>query len=76
MKKGMSTKFPTALLVIEVSETLRSLGATADLKWIRREENQRADGLTNQDCHAFEMENRIRVTAENCKWVVLEELLP
>ena len=43
LKKGMSTKFPIALLVIEVSETLRSLNATADLKWIRREENQRAD---------------------------------
>ena len=76
LKKGMSTKFPIALLVIEVSETLRCLGATADLKWIRRDENQRADDLTNQDYHAFEMSKRIRVTKENCRWVVLGELLP
>ena len=76
LKKGMSTKFPIALLVIEVSETLRSLGATADLKWVRRDENQRADDLTNQDYHAFDEKKRIRVTPDNCKWMVLGELLP
>eukprot|EP00435_Cladocopium_sp_Y103_P063578 s369_g25.t1 len=76
LKKGMSTKFPIALLVIEVSETLRELEATADLRWIRRDENQRADDLTNQDYHAFDLKRRVRVTEENCKWVVLDELLP
>eukprot|EP00435_Cladocopium_sp_Y103_P030315 s433_g7.t1 len=76
LKKGMSTKFPIALLVIEVSETLRSLETTADLRWIKREDNQRADDLTNQDYHAFDLGKRIRVTEENCKWVVLGELLP
>ena len=76
MKKGMSTKFSIALLVIEVNETLRSLNATADLKWIRREENQRADDLTNQDYRAFDETKRVRVTPENCKWTVLDELLP
>eukprot|EP00438_Fugacium_kawagutii_P016063 Skav228711 [mRNA] locus=scaffold928:5979:6920:- [translate_table: standard] len=38
LKKGMSTKFPITLLVIEASETLRRLDTSADLTWVRRDE--------------------------------------
>ena len=76
LKKGLSTKFPITLLVIEASETLRKKGATADLKWIRRDDNQKADDLTNENFKAFEEKKRIKVTKENCKWEVLGELLP
>lgn len=76
LKKGMSTEFPITLLVIEVSETLRRVGATADLKWIKRENNQRADDLTNEEFGAFNEELRRRVTPDNCKWEVLGDLLP
>lgn len=76
LKKGMSTKFPIALLVIEVGETLRKRSATADLKWVRRDDNQRADDLTNEEFKEFCEERRVRVTRENCKWEVLDELLP
>ena len=76
LNKGMSTKFPITLLVIESSETLRKKGATADLRWIRREDNQRADDLTNEEFVAFESWRRRRIAEENCKWEVLGELLP
>lgn len=76
LNKGMSTKFPITLLVIESSETLRKKGATADLRWIRREDNQRADDLTNEEFVAFESWRRRRIAEENCKWEVVGELLP
>ena len=76
LKKGMSTKFPITLLVIEVSETLKKRGATADLKWIKREENQEADDLTNEDFGKFSETLRRRITKETCPWEVLDELLP
>ena len=59
-----------------MSETLRRVGATADLKWIKRENNQRADDLTNEEFGAFNEELRRRVTPDNCKWEVLGDLLP
>eukprot|EP00438_Fugacium_kawagutii_P016035 Skav225114 [mRNA] locus=scaffold1459:76340:77299:+ [translate_table: standard] len=76
LKKGMSTKFPITLLVIEMGETLRLSDATADLIWVRRDENQEADDLTNEEFKKFAMEKRILVTEENCRWVVLDKLLP
>eukprot|EP00438_Fugacium_kawagutii_P035385 Skav201844 [mRNA] locus=scaffold484:280511:282334:- [translate_table: standard] len=76
LQKGMTTKFPIALLVIEMSETLRSEEATAGLTWIRREDNQKADDLTNMEFKHFSEERRIRVTEEKCEWLVLKDLLP
>ena len=60
LKKGMSTKYPITLLVIEVAETLRSTNSGADLIWVRREENQLADDLTNEEFSRFDLKNRIR----------------
>lgn len=76
LKKGMSTKFPITLLVIEMGETLRQRDSSADLIWIRRDENQAADDLTNEEYGKFNMDNRVRVTKENCGWLVLDKLLP
>lgn len=76
LQKGMTTKFPIVLLVIEMSETLRSEDAMASLTWIRREENQLADDLTNNKFDSFSEEKRKKVTEANCKWLVLGELLP
>ena len=71
----MSTKFPITLLLIEVCETLRESGTMATLHWVRRDDNQLADDLSNEEFGKFELERRIRVTKENCKWKVLDELL-
>lgn len=76
VQRGMTTKFPLVLLVIEMSETLRSEDATAGLTWIKREENQLADDLTNEEFGKFDEKKRVIVTEEKCKWVVLGELLP
>eukprot|EP00438_Fugacium_kawagutii_P006593 Skav203067 [mRNA] locus=scaffold4669:169860:170702:- [translate_table: standard] len=76
LKKGMSTKFPITLLVIEASETLRRLDTSADLTWVRRDDNQEADDLTNEKFDRFSEDLRVRVTKENCKWIAMDDLLP
>ena len=75
LKRGLSTKFPLTLLLIEVCETLRETGSTASLQWVRRDENQLADDLTNEEFGKFNMDLRVRVTEDNCRWLVLDELL-
>ena len=62
--------------MIEVAETLRATDSGAELIWVRREDNQLADDLTNEEFAKFDSLRRIRVTRDNCKWVVLDKLLP
>ena len=40
LRKGLSTKYPVTLLVIEVAETLRRYDAYATLTWVRRDGNE------------------------------------
>ena len=75
LKKGMSTKYPLTLLLIEICETLREKEMTASLHWVRRDENQLADDLTNEEFGKFDEEKRVRVTKQNCEWKVLGGLL-
>ena len=76
VKKGMSTKYPITLLIIELNEVLRQGGVTASLVWVRRDENQLADDLTTEEFGKFDASKRIQVNEENLRWLVLEELLP
>ena len=47
-----------------MSETLKKRGSTADLKWIRREDSQTADDLTNEDFSRFSCNLRMRITED------------
>ena len=47
ISKCMSTKYPLTLLVMEISETLRTRDCELLLEWIRRDKNQLPDDLTN-----------------------------
>lgn len=58
LKKGLSTKYPITLLVIEVAETLRRLDTFATLTWVSRDGNVLADALTNEDYSAFDLQRR------------------
>ena len=74
LKKGMSTKYPLALLVIEACELMRNRDGMATLTWIRRDENQHADDLTNNELGNFSDEKRRRPWDDGSKWLVLDEL--
>ena len=73
--KGMSTKFPLAALLIELSEQLRVRALDLRLSWVRRDENVEADAITNQDFGRFSEERRIKVNYPEVKWQVLHEIL-
>eukprot|EP00438_Fugacium_kawagutii_P006907 Skav221031 [mRNA] locus=scaffold576:209066:211813:- [translate_table: standard] len=75
LRKGLSTKFPITLMVIEVSEMLRKEGAHATLTWVRRDENEAADDLTNEVFTKFKAENRVEIKSENVEWVVMDQLM-
>lgn len=75
LRKGLSTKFPVTLLVIEVAETLRRYDAFATLTWVRRDGNVLADALTNEDFSSFEPQKRENVEEEKLQWFVMDKRL-
>ena len=48
MKKAMTTKFPSSLVLLELAEELAAKKCDLNLTWIRRDLNQLADDLTNE----------------------------
>ena len=72
--KGMSTKYPITILLMELSEELREKDLDMDLEWVRREENVIADDLSNGRCEAFREENRVHFVVEEGTWKVLSRL--
>ena len=75
LKKGLSTKFPITLMVMEVSEMLQGSTAVAKLTWVKRDENQAADDLTNENFEKFDMGKRIELPGGKVEWKVLDELM-
>ena len=75
LKKGLSTKFPITLMVMEVSEMLQESLAVARLTWVRRDENQAADDLTNENFEKFSMEKRMELPGGKVNWIVLDDLM-
>jgi hypothetical protein len=75
VQKMLSTKFPLTVLLIELSEQLRACSIELHLQWVRREENQEADDLTNENFTKFSEQNRITVPIADLKWAVLPRLM-
>ena len=75
ISKMMSTKYPLALLAMELSETLRARSCELNLHWIPRDRNQLADDLTNEKFDAFPSNLRRRFLGGNEQWIILEEMV-
>jgi hypothetical protein len=73
-QKLLSTKFQLTILLMELSEQLRTRNAALSLRWIPREQNQAADDLTNDCFDKFTASNRIPVVQEDLKFLVLESI--
>ena len=71
----MSTKYPLALLVMELSETLRARSCEPSLRWIPRDRNQLADDLTNEKFDAVPSNLRRRFLGGDEQWIILEEMV-
>lgn len=75
MLKLMSTKWPLATLLIELSEQLRSRQLDLNLAWLPRLQNQEADDITNQNFEKFDASRRVRFEWEKIQWLVLDDLM-
>jgi hypothetical protein len=74
--KGMTTKFPSYLVLLEYTEQLRRRGWSMDLEWVPRDLNELADSLTNEDWSRFDIEKRVDRPLEDFTWYVLPKLYP
>ena len=70
----MTTKFPSTLVLMELAEELSAKNCELQLQWIRRDLNQLADDLTNENFASFEPNFRIDLK-EALEWRVLGRLL-
>ena len=74
-QKLMSTKWPVAPVLMELSEQMRRRRLELNLRWIPRGDNDLADAITNEDFSRFSQEKRIPVDAAGLKWLFLPEAL-
>ena len=75
MKKAMTTKYPSMLVLMEIAEELAQKNCELQLQWIRRDINQLADDLTNEEFKGFDSDQRIDLRAEDFQWRILDRLL-
>ena len=73
--KMLSTKFPLTTLLIELSEQLRAKSLELHLQWVKRDDNQEADDLTNEEFSRFSIKNRTHVDVSKLNWLVLPSLM-
>ena len=73
----MTTKYPPMLMLMEMAmaEELSHKNCELQLQWIRRDINQLADDLTNEEFKEFDSDLRIELRGENFKWRILDRLL-
>ena len=59
VKKAMTTKYPSSLVLLQLAEELAAKRCDLSLTWIRRDLNQLADDLTNEKFDSFDPEFRV-----------------
>ena len=64
LRKAMTTKFPSTLILMELAEELSAKNCDFQLQWIRRDLNQLADDLTNESFAGFDPNFRIDLKGE------------
>ena len=74
LRKAMTTKFPSTLILMELAEELSAKNCELQLQWIRRDLNQLADDLTNENFASFDPNFRVNLEGEALEWRVLGRL--
>ena len=77
VSRMMTTKWPLAAILMEVTIQVRSRQLDVALDWIPRLQNAEADAITNEDYRDFDTERRIETSVEAAaaKFVLLPRLL-
>ena len=71
----MSTKWPLAPMIMELSKQRQSRNLELHLSWQRRTCNTEADFPTNGDSSAFQIQNQVLFDFPNIPWLGLTEAL-
>ena len=72
--KLMTSKFPSVVVLAELSEQLRAQQTELSLEWVPRDQNEEADELTNEIFQRFDMNRRISVDPLAMKWLIMDQL--
>ena len=75
LDKLMTTKYPLAVVLMELACQLGRRRAALHARWIPRLQNEEADALTNEEFHHFDAKLRIPVNLGDLGFVVMDELL-
>ena len=75
LKRGMSTKYPLTLLLMELAEEMREKDLRIDLEWLSRDHNTEADDLSNGNCQDFDEKLRVNIDPEKIDWKVFKEVM-
>ena len=70
LKKFMTSKFPSTLILMELAEELTAKRCELKLHWLRRDENQLADDLTNEKFDSF----GVPLKGPEIQWRILDKL--
>ena len=74
LDKLMTTKYPLAVVLMELACQLGRRRAALHARWIPRLQNEEADALTNEEFHHFDAKLRIPVNLGDLGFVVMDEL--
>ena len=74
LKKFMTSKFPSTLILMELAEELTAKRCELKLHWLRRDDNQLADDLTNEKFDSFDKEFRVPLKGADIQWRILDKL--
>ena len=72
LKKFMTSKFPSTLILMELAEELTAKRCELKLHWLKRDDNQLADDLIIENFDAFDDEP---LTGGDIKWRILDKLM-
>ena len=75
LQKFLTTKWPLAPMMIEMTEQLRKRKLELHLTWERRDKNVEADAITNERFELFEDSNRIHIDFPSFPWLVLDKAM-
>jgi hypothetical protein len=75
VQRLMTTKYPLAPILMELTSLLASKGLWLDLAWCPREENTLADQLTNSDFTSFSLSNRMPFAWADLPSAIMSDLL-
>ena len=71
----VSTRFPLAVVVMELSAQLEKKNWRLDMQWAPRDLNQEADALSNGNTAGFHPENRVEIDPEKTPWIILDRMM-